>query len=415
MPNRIFHRFLRHEAGQIAIMTGLLMPVLIGGLGLGAEVSYWYFNQRKLQNAADVAAYAGAVQLRVGQDRPRIEAATLGAAVKTGYDESIGVITTNIPAATGAFAGDANTVEVIVRENTPRLFSSLFFDDAVPMSGRAVARLTQGNDACILALDPNARGAITFSGSSDSLLLECNVHANSLATDAISVEGNGRVQTPCSSTSGNVSATAGLVMTSCNWPIEHAEPIDDPLKDLAEPGTSGACVTPNTFGGAAGTKYTISPGRYCGMTIRREVKFNPGVYVIDGQNLKIESTAIVKGEGVTIFLTNGATFDAAGTADVQLSAPTSGPYAGILIFADRDNPYAVHRLNGNSSSFYEGILYAPSTHIEYSGNAAVIAPRCTQIVAATVEVIGNAKLGINCAGIQAVAGLKSDQLVRLVE
>ncbi|MFA9475533.1 MAG: pilus assembly protein TadG-related protein, partial [Filomicrobium sp.] len=165
-------------------MTGLLMPVVIGGFGLGGEVSYWYFTQRKLQNAADVAAYAGAVQLRPGQDQNAIESAALAAALKTGYRSSIGAITTNSPAVTGAFAGVANTVEATVREDVPRLFTSLFLTGDVPISGRAVARVTQQQPACILALHKNKSRAAKFTGSSNVILEGCSVHANSVATDA---------------------------------------------------------------------------------------------------------------------------------------------------------------------------------------------------------------------------------------
>ena len=41
-------------------MTALALPALIGGTGLGVEVSYWYLTQRSMQNAADSAAIAAA-------------------------------------------------------------------------------------------------------------------------------------------------------------------------------------------------------------------------------------------------------------------------------------------------------------------------------------------------------------------
>jgi Flp pilus assembly protein TadG len=106
MSNSGHRKFLADQAGAIAVLTALLIPIVIGGFGLGAEVSYWYFNQRKLQNAADVAAYAGAVQLRSNGDQQMIVDAALAAAVGAGYKAPIGTITLNSPAATGAFAGD---------------------------------------------------------------------------------------------------------------------------------------------------------------------------------------------------------------------------------------------------------------------------------------------------------------------
>ncbi len=153
MLKSIFCRFLSDQAGAIIIVVGLLMPIVIGGLALGAEVGYWYFNQSKLQNSADVAAYAGAVQLRAGEDQQTIADAAFAAAAKTGDNESIGTITVNSPPTTGAFAADPNVVEVIAQENVSSLFSAFFTDGDVPMSGRAVARLMEGQAACILALD----------------------------------------------------------------------------------------------------------------------------------------------------------------------------------------------------------------------------------------------------------------------
>ena len=46
--------------GNVAVMMGLLIVPLAGGLGLGFEVSNWYMTKRAMQNAADAAALAAA-------------------------------------------------------------------------------------------------------------------------------------------------------------------------------------------------------------------------------------------------------------------------------------------------------------------------------------------------------------------
>jgi len=414
MAKSLYRKFLSNQAGSIAIMIGLLMPVVIGGLGLGAEVGNWYFNQRKLQNAADVAAYAGGVQLRAEKDQTTIEGAALAAALKTGYTASIGTISANVPPTTGDFAGDTNAVEGVVQENVPRLFTAIFQDGNVPMSGRAVARLIQGAAACIIALDPSASAAVNFTGSSNVILDGCNVHANSLAVDAVTVIGSGHVETPCASSMGNVSATAGLVMSECSNPIENANYIDDPYADVPYPLLGVTCEPVNVFDGPPDSTYNISPGEYCGgLTIKRTVTMDPGMYVVSGGDLVIQSTAVVSGTGVTFFLTGGATLTIAGTASVQLSAPTSGIYAGILLFVDRDDLYATHIINGDSSSFFEGVIYAPSAHVEVAGSGSVTGG-CTQVVAATIEFTGDAGMGADCTG-TGVDQIFTKQLVTLVE
>ena len=69
MVKRRLQRLLGDKSGAAAVVMALTLPVVLGGIGLGTEVGYWYFNQRKVQNAADMAAYAGAVELRAGNRR----------------------------------------------------------------------------------------------------------------------------------------------------------------------------------------------------------------------------------------------------------------------------------------------------------------------------------------------------------
>src|SRR6516162_7255586 len=50
----------KSERANVATMVALLAPVLVGGLGLGAETANWYLTTRAMQNAADEAAIAAA-------------------------------------------------------------------------------------------------------------------------------------------------------------------------------------------------------------------------------------------------------------------------------------------------------------------------------------------------------------------
>ncbi len=414
MISALSRAFVSNQKGTIAIVTGLVMPIVIGGFGLGAEASYWYFTERKLQNSADVAAYAAAAQLRISRDQSDLDSVALAAAVSTGYRTSIGTLTTKSPATSGAYAGVSNTVEITVREDVPRLFTALFASDDVPISSRAVASLKRGFPTCILALDKTASGAVTFTGSSNAILEDCNVHANSSASDAVTVIGSGVVSTPCVSAVGEVSATVGLTMDECKEPIEYADAVDDPFAAVPDPSTSDPCEATNLYAGPPGSTYVIDGGRYCGgLDLKRTITMNPGIYVIDGGTFAIQSTAIVDGAGITIYLTNGATVSIAGTADVDLTAPTSGDYAGILFFVDRSEPNATHIFNGSSGSRLDGAIYAASGHVEISGTSTV-GGGCTQIVANTVEITGDAGLGSDCAA-RGYSEIMNEQLVQLVE
>jgi len=414
MTRRSIRELWADRAGGAAVVMAVTLPVFAGGLGMGTEVGYWYFSQRKVQNSADVAAYAGAVALRSGNDAAVIEEAVAAAAEKAGYDASRGMLIAVSPPESGAYEGDANAVEVRAQEALPRMFSALFADGNVEVAGRAVALIGEGQPTCVLALDETASGAVTFTGSTGAILVGCNVHANSLSETAAVVSGSATVETPCLSSSGGVSVTDGLLLTECAVPYINADQVADPYADLPAPDTTAPCKAQNSFGGGAGATYNITGGRYCGgMNIQRTVNMAPGMYVVDGGTLSVNSTAEVSGSDLTFYLTNGATLSMNGGAQIDISAPTSGTYAGVLIFVDRDEPFNDYTVNGDSGSTVNGAIYAQNGHVRMNGSS-TFGGGCTQIVARTIEFSGSAGVGVDCTG-TGVRDFRSSRLVMIVE
>src|SRR5206468_10927191 len=56
-------RLLRCRRGSAAFATVIALVPLIGVVALGAEAGSWYVTKRATQNAADAAAYSGALTL----------------------------------------------------------------------------------------------------------------------------------------------------------------------------------------------------------------------------------------------------------------------------------------------------------------------------------------------------------------
>jgi Flp pilus assembly protein TadG len=54
-------RFAKNRRGAVAIMTVLLLPVLLGCVGLAVDLGIWYAGSVSLTNAAQAAAMAGAM------------------------------------------------------------------------------------------------------------------------------------------------------------------------------------------------------------------------------------------------------------------------------------------------------------------------------------------------------------------
>lgn len=389
--------FLKDRRGASAVMMCVAMPVLVGGAGLGAEAAFWKFRQRAIQQQADAAAFAGATELRIGGSDNDINAAVNESLTNNGFRMDLGSFEVQSPPVSGAFAGE-EAVYVEAEENWPRYFTALFFEDGVTLRANATAELQQGLRACMLALDQNASEAIDITGSTTVTLNGCSIMSNSSASNALSIGGSGTLVTSCAGARGGVDDDGGMTLTSCPEARERMRRMEDPYADVPEPVVSGSCVHPTNFAGPSGAVHSASPGRYCGgMNILRTVNFAPGVYIIDGGTLSANSTAVLNGTGVTFFLTNGARLDINGQAQLNLSAPTSGTYSGLLFFADRSGSSVSHVLNGTSSSTLTGAVYLPNDNLSYSGNNNSVSG-CTQIIARTLDLTGNSGIGVNCQG-----------------
>src|SRR5687767_6698250 len=165
---------LRNERGSSAIVVALAMPLVVAGAAFGVETSYWYFKDMQLQAAADAAAYAGALEKRAGSNTTTVEEAAKAVAIDNGFQESAGTAELHSPPLSGTNIHN-KAVEVLLQENTPRFFSSLFVETPVVIHARAVAQYEDAGSACILALHKSAAKAALFSGSSISKFLGCSV------------------------------------------------------------------------------------------------------------------------------------------------------------------------------------------------------------------------------------------------
>lgn len=415
-------RFSRDTNGAVAVMAAILFPVLVGGMALGAEAGYWYLSQRKLQQASDLAAYAGAVQLRSGRAEAEMSAAAEAIAVASDFRKGDDVLTFVHPPTSGTRQGSFNAVEVQLARKQIRFFTLIYNNDPVDMSVRAVAEVRGGGDACLLSLDPTAGGAITVSGSSEITFHGCDVATNSNAGNAFRMSGGSVEMTAgCVHSVGGVEVTSKLTLTSCAAPNQQAPVVKDPYADLDGPRLEGTCASGSV--GSNNSKTTVAPNethslgmplrRYCGgLNVNGEVTFSPGLYIVDGGELKINASTKVVGNGVTFHLTNGARLAFNGGASLDLSAPESGPLAGILFYGDRDDVGAQHTINGTAGSRLNGAVYLPSGDLGYSGNFSG-QHGCTQVVTRRVTFTGNSTLSVNCsaAGTRRIAVAESIALV----
>lgn len=400
---KVLARFFQARGGNIAITTALAAPVIIGFCGLGADAGYWYYRQRDLQGAADIAAYDGALALENSASQSDVQTASTTAASGNGWNSTGGTITVNTPPTSGPNQNN-HSVEVLLTENEQRYFSGILASGTVPVNVRAVATYNDTQSACMVGLDKTKGNTVQFWGNAQADFQACNIVSDSDASNAFSVGGAANVTAPCVNAVGGDYVTATLTLTSCSSVSTKSPYINDPYAALPDP-PIGNC----TSGGSS-----LNPATYCGgLSISGNTTLSSGVYVISGGTLKINANANISGSGVTFYLTNGATLQFNGNATINLSAPTSGTYSGVLFYGDRAQPTATNTINGNATSNLTGAIYFPSQEVDFLGNFSGNGG-CTQVVADTIYYTGSATFSTNCSG----KGMKTIPIpgsVKLVE
>jgi Flp pilus assembly protein TadG len=235
MSNASLRQLLLSREGNIAIITGLMMPVIVGFCGLASEVAYWYYRHRDIQAAADIAAFGATVVLRRGGYESEVEAEAKAHAVTNGWRQANGTITVNTPPTSGAHQ-DNLSVEVLLTENQQRYFTRYFFGDTTaPISVRAVGTYASSGPACFLALHPTASHAMEYWGNSTATFQACNIVANSTDDEALAIGGTAEVVVPCAQVAGGSEILASLTLTDCDMVTEGAEPTPDPTAVRSSP------------------------------------------------------------------------------------------------------------------------------------------------------------------------------------
>jgi Flp pilus assembly protein TadG len=413
--------FWRDQSGGVAMMYAAVLPGLIGLAGLGVETGYWYFDKRELQTQADAAALGGAWELAWNRTS-HVEPSATNEAMRNGFpDSALTTITVNDPPTSGALAGNTKAVEVILTQDYDPLFSGMFRTDDITIAARAVASLIQSGQACILALNGTVSDAAENTGNTTINAPDCTIAANSTAEDAISFSGNSNITFEGAWTTGGIETGTSTNVTLTDGARTHMWPIDDPYADLDDT-APGGCMPTISIQHSGTTTVTNSGDRtVCNnihVTNGETVDFQPGTYWMKGSSLIAEggtitcSTCELGGEGVTFIFTtpsNGnvnqiGTVTINGNATVQLNAPGSGDYKGVLFYQDPDTPTDTNKtanLNGGADTILNGAIYFPNNEVQWAGNN-TLAATCTLIIADTVTFSGNAGISISDCASQGV-------------
>jgi Flp pilus assembly protein TadG len=411
-------KFLAGERGSIAILIGVSMSALLGVVALGTEITFVIYKHRQMQSAADSAALGSATALLKGYP---VDYALEGKAIAAtaGFVNGVdGVtITVNKPPASGSNTANAGAVEVIVVQPQTLKLVSMFSSAAFNLTTRAVAIKGASGNYCILTTDTSSATGLDLSNGTTLNLNQCGAAVNAAGSAAVSVIGGARLNAQSVSVKGQTTVNNGGVINATNGVLINQTAMADPYASLT-------ATVPSGCAGGTGKSYTtsqtISPGTYCnGMSFGggATITMNPGVYYIKQGSFTVGGGATVNGTGVTIVLTKDAstyaTASIANGANVTLSAPTSGPYSGVLFYADRAAPTSLTTtFAGGAATKFTGALYFPTQRVSYS-NGTTTAATCTQLIAWSVSFAGGAAFNNNCAsaGTSSIGGSAANRLV----
>lgn len=384
------------ERGSVAIQIGLALIVVIGMVALGIEITFLMYKHRQMQSAADSAALGGATALAIGYPADfALEARAIAASVGFVHGVDDVTVTVNSPPTIGSHVGDTSAVEVIVQQSQTLSMVGLFRAGLFDVGARAVATQGNANLYCILALDPAAASAVHLQnnvvvGSSD-----CGVAVNSNSDSALVLRNNAAINGPVS-VHGNwfLGNNASL---NGSPTVNRAPTVADPYA-----GTQLQPVPPCTSqSGSAGNNATVNftQGHFCdGWNFGNKVKVNlaPGSYYIDdkisfGTNFELNGT-----DDVTLIINNFAVNFGNG-AEINITAPATGDYAGLAFFGPRNGTFPITFAN-NTTLNIKGVVYFPNQIIEFDNNGSTTPGGCTQVIGRIIRINNNVELDNNCDG-----------------
>ncbi len=368
------------ERGATAVLTALVLAAILGFLALGIEAALGLLAQRRLQEAADSAARAGALALRAGPHPP---AAAEARAVAEGLLPEAARearVLVHHPPASGAHRGDPAAVEVRIDAARAPLLAGFLGGSGGRLAARAVARLVTVGEGCILALLPRSADSVRLIRPSDLLLSDCGI----------------------------LSAGGGVPALR----LEEA----DPYRGRALEPPAGCTATGLVVSGTL----VVPPGRpavFCnGLTVAAggRVTLGAGLHVVDGGTLAVLPGGTLVSEGATILLTGRGGRRPAVTnvqpgAVVRLRAPETGEGAGLALLSDRPS-LTTHFLTSPALSLI-GAVRLPGSTLLFAGNPT---GGCAQLIADRIVIAGPSRLTAGgCAGTGMVPLL--DRVARLAE
>ena len=368
---------VRDESGDVLILGAVGMVAIVAFAGLAIDVGQLRFERRRLQAAADAAAMAGAIELTScggTANCSNMQTAAKQALVENGYTASNVTLVTqcasssatntlltlnNGPCALGSTTSDPNygntgVVEAVVSQPQGMTFARVLGITSETVKARAEASLGSSKFCFYTSTQPSDQGSSGPVGmllNGGTITSSCGIMDDSGSSNALESD-NGTFTAPIFNVHGGWGIDNGGTFTP--KPTTSATAVSDPLSYLTPPG-EGTVQQSNNY--SPGSSVTLQPGAYLGginINSGVTVTLSQGTYYMGG-SINVDGSLI--GNNVTLYFTSG-TLQMNSGVTVQLTAPTSGTYAGIVLWQSSTNSNGMD-IDSGSNSYFQGAIYLP--------------------------------------------------------
>ena len=402
----------RTEHGQALVLIAIGLLALITITALAIDAGNAFSDRRQAQNAADTAALAAALEKI--QDTPSSDgdgltwsSAGLARASSNGYTNDIEhstVTINNPPSANDCNPNDTPSpyvnivdkndyIQVIINSIVDTYFGPIIGINQTHSCVEAIARakpeytapLFGGNAVVALA---TSGCALTMQGNTD-----ITININGIFSNADVCNSSGSIDltspylqlvgvpsfNPNSDIYTNItSGVSPYTFDDIIWPSVSCAG-DAGYVDFPDGDPKTVELTPGTVSG------DFPPNLGVGIKV---VSLQSGIYCISGN---IDLNGDIKGNNVLLYAPDGS-FSSNGNAENELTAMTSGNYAGLLIYAPLANQ-SNFTMNGGSDSSYFGTILAPGANCTINGNSGTFA-LSSQVICNTITFSGSGVINI---------------------
>lgn len=365
--------FLASEDGATAIIVGLILPALVGAMGLAAEISYWQLHRHAMQNAADAAAIAAATN---GGSGYAADAKAITA--QYGFQDGTGNVTVSATNPNSATNCTANCYVVSITDEVPLFLSEVIgYRGSTTVNGQRMTTITASATAttegsyqyCMIALASSGKTGIDGNGVPNANMNGCNLASNS----GLTCHGHNM--------NANFADAVGTSSGCGTTQNSGMQPIADPYSGLA------SNIPADTCGGTYPQEGSSLPAanKWTGTSLLSGVQVVCGDQQLTGDTTLNNTTLVIEngqldtnghtltGTNLTVIFTgsNSSSYQhiPTGGGGLNISAPTSGTWAGVAMYQDPSlNKNVDISAAGNSPTWnMSGLVYLPHSSVTLSG------------------------------------------------